>query len=389
MSARHERTGSREIRRANLSRVLRLVHEEGAASRAELTRRTGLSRSTIADLVGSLEAAGLVVEREPAAAAGVGRPSPIVHPSPDVVAIGVGVELDAVTLAVVGLDGALEHRIRHEYEREPSAAATVEIVGRLVDGLEGELAGSRVLGIGAAVPGLVSTADGLVRMAPHAGWVDEPIAAQLAARTGLPAFADNDANLGAAAESTFGAGRGLASLVYLHGGPSGIGSGVRLGGRSPISANGFAAELGHTLVDPRGEACRCGATGCLETEVRFDLLLDVLGRERLDLRDVSASLRRASSPAVDAFVAEQLRRLAVGLRNAVNAFDPEAVVLGGFLGALFEEQPQTLLDALRGQLMPPLAESLLVVRGALGEDRLLIGAAQLAFRDLIEDPLRS
>lgn len=102
---------------------------------------------------------------------------------------------------------------------------------------------------------------------------------------------------------------------------------------------------------------------------------------------MSASLRRAASPAVDAFVAEQLRRLAVGLRNAVNAFDPEAIVLGGFLGALFEEQPETLLDALRAQLMPPLAESLVVVRGALGEDRLLIGAAELALRDLLDDPL--
>ncbi|ROR65039.1 ROK family transcriptional regulator [Agrococcus jenensis] len=380
-------TGSRELRRANLSRVLRLVHEEGAASRAALTRRTGLSRSTIADLVASLEEAGLVVERDPTGTGGVGRPSPVVHASADVVAIGTGVEADAVTVAVVGLDGAVAHRIRHEYEAEPSAAATVEIVGRLVDSLAPALTGARVLGIGAAVPGLVSAADGLVRMVPHAGWVDEPIARLLADRTGLPAFADNDANLGAAAESTFGAGRGLSSLVYLHGGPSGIGSGVRLGGTAPASAHGFAAELGHTLVDPRGARCRCGATGCLETEVRFDLLLDVLGRDRLDLPDVSAALREAASPEVDAFVAEQLRRLATGLRNAVNAFDPEAVVLGGFLGALFAEQPETLLAALRAQLMPPIAESLVVVRGALGEDRLLIGAAQLALRGLLEDPL--
>lgn len=386
MTTSRDRRGSSEIRRTNLARVLRRVHEHGATSRAMLTRHTGLNRSTIGDLVAALQTAGLV-EVRPDESGGVGRPSPVVHPSRDVVAIGVNPELDAVTLAVVSLGGVVLHRIRREYSAEPSAAATVEIVGELIGGLAPELERRRVVGIGVAVPGLVRTADGVVRMSPHAGWIDEPITAMLAARTGMPTLADNDANLGAAAEATFGAGRGIGSLVYLHGGPSGIGSGVRLGGSAPRSAHGFAAELGHTLVDSGGERCRCSAVGCLEAAVRFDLLLAELGRSSIDLRDVSAALQSARGSALDAFVAAQLELLAVGLRNAVNAFDPDAIVLGGFLGALFEEQPAALLEALQRQLMPPMAESLAVVRGSLGEDRLLIGAAELAFRALLDDPL--
>lgn len=79
--------------------------------------------------------------------------------------------------------------------------------------------------------------------------------------------------------------------------------------------------------------------------------------------------------------------LAVGLRNAVNAFNPSLIVLGGFLSALYESQPETLETALREQLMPPIAEALELSRGTLGVDRLLVGAAQLAFEPMLDDPL--
>ncbi|HWU30754.1 MAG TPA: helix-turn-helix domain-containing protein, partial [Microbacterium sp.] len=98
------------VRRTNLGEVLRLVHHHGARSRATITADTGLNRSTVADLVSELATRGLVVEQEPDATRRVGRPSPIVAPSPDVVAIAVNPEVDAIELGAISLGGVVRER---------------------------------------------------------------------------------------------------------------------------------------------------------------------------------------------------------------------------------------------------------------------------------------
>src|SRR5690606_13128021 len=98
------RSASASTRRSNLARLLRLIHEQGERSRAELTTATGLNRSTIADLVGELTTAGLVEERLPDTPGRVGRPAPVVSASSRVVAIAANPEIDALEIAAVGLD---------------------------------------------------------------------------------------------------------------------------------------------------------------------------------------------------------------------------------------------------------------------------------------------
>lgn len=374
-------------RQANLARLLARVHASAPSTRAQLTRALGLNRSTIASLVGELVELGILREQDAPERGVVGRPSPLVRFRDEVVAIGVGVELDAVTVAIVDGHGGVVQRLREDTDGIPDPATTVEVAHRLAQQAMAPRAGLRPIGVGIAVPGLVRASDGVVRIAPHLDWHEEPIAAMLHDAFALPAFADNDANLGADAESLHGAGRDAASLVYLHGGPSGIGSGVRIGGGQLSSLHGMHAELGHTVVDIHGRRCHCSGRGCLETEVRYSTLLDALGLETLDLLDLSPALRAARSPALDRIVAEQLERLAVGIRTAVNAFNPERIVLGGFLGAIYDEQPETLDVALRSQVMAPLLEGMTIVRGTLGVNRLLIGAAGRAWQPFLADPL--
>jgi predicted NBD/HSP70 family sugar kinase len=380
------RGGSSQVRRANVSRLLRLTNEHGPLSRAELTRLTELSRSTIGGLVADLAARGFVVEAAPEDTGAAGRPSPIVRPSDDIVALAVNPELDSITIGAVGLGGAVRFRMRHEVQ-DHSAAAAIDLITKLVGAVHARFTTEQVVGVGIAVPGLVQPDSGVVRLAPHLGWHDVHMAETITMRTGLPAYVENDASLGAAAEAMFGAGRGHDTVLYLHGGSSGIGGGVRARGQQLPSAQGYIAELGHTLVNSHGRRCHCSAIGCLETEVRFDALLRAMGLDDLDLREVGAAIASHRSPALDEIIAGQLRMLAVGLRNAVNAFNPSLIVLGGFLSALYESQPETLETALREQLMPPIAEALELSRGTLGVDRLLVGAAQLAFEPMLDDPL--
>jgi predicted NBD/HSP70 family sugar kinase len=396
--------------------LLRLVHRTTGISRSQLTRQTGLNRSTIAALVGELAERELVIEVDPDSRNQVGRPSPIVRPGPRALGIAINPEIDAITVGIVGLGGVVHRRIRSVIDHVPTAAEAVAISAALIDGLRDEFdLGQRAVGIGVAVPGLVRSHDGLVRLAPHLGWVDEPLAEMLEEATGFSVVAANDARLGTLAESIFGAGRDLTDVVYLNGGASGIGGGAIVNGQPLRGISGYAGEFGHTLVRSGGIVCHCGAVGCLETEVRRASLLAAVGLSDADADDLEAALLAGAkapspntvpnggasagtdsdadsptvattNPDVVAEVERQLDTLAVTLRNAINTLNPQLIVLGGFLGALYAVAPERLDRNVAAQSLPSARDSVRIARAELGTNLLMIGAAELAFEALLADP---
>ena len=378
-----------QVRRRNLSLVLTLVHERRGLSRAELTRATGLNRSTVAALVAELASLGLVLEGAPDPTNLVGRPSSTVLPNPATVAVTVHPELDAVVVGLVALGGTVVRRIRYDTVRVPTAQEVVNIVSAIVEGMRGELTSSfRTVGIGLAIPGLVRTSDGVVSIAPHLGWTDEPVARMLEEATGYPVVSANDATIGAIAESTFGAGRGVDELIYLNGGASGIGGGVVMAGQLLGGAFGFAGELGHTLVNSDGVECHCGASGCLETEVSRGPLLEAcgLGVAQADQLDDLLAARYADTASVRELVDRQIGYLGIALRGAINMFNPALIVLGGFLGSLYRAAPEQLERAAFSTAMLGSRDGVRIERAELGGDILTVGAAELVFAPLLTDP---
>ncbi|PDQ35207.1 MAG: hypothetical protein B5766_07085 [Candidatus Lumbricidophila eiseniae] len=431
-----------EVRRRNLSQVLRLVHSNSGTSRAELTRATGLNRSTIADLIAELKRRGLVtesappqehtpthtesvhdplrprspggtdllpsvysgsalrprspggtptahIESVPAHSASVGRPSFLISPSRSAITIAIIPEIDAVTLGLVSLGGTVLRQVRRENPRVPTVHEVVEIVVDLLAELAVDLEHAHIVGVGAALPGLVRTHDGLVNLAPHLGWRDEAFAQHLSDAMGARTRSANDASCGAIAERAFGAGRGVDDLVYLNGGASGIGGGVIAGGRLLRGANGFAGELGHTLVLSAGSPCHCGATGCLETEVTRAALLQAVGLRSDDIAQLDTALvaRYATDAAVRTVVDRQLDFLTLALRNIVNTFNPQLILLGGFLATLFDTAGDRMIEGLQRSALPGPCADVRIARACLGRDNtLLIGAAELVFAEVLADP---
>ncbi|MEV8242087.1 ROK family transcriptional regulator [Microbacterium testaceum] len=368
------------MRRANLALVLRTVHREGPRSRAALTEATGLNRSTIADLVGELVSDGLVVERAPDPVGRVGRPSPTVAPDPRVVTVAVNPEVDALDIGVIALDGTLIARERLPQTQLLTPERTAEFVGeRLAAWAEGPLRGRRTVGVGVAVPGPVRAADGLVRTAPHLEWTDAAIGALIEQATGLPARVGNDAALGALAEYLFGAARGAHDVVYLNGGASGIGGAVIVGGVPLGGAGGYAGEFGQNRPGIVDAADRRAADGVLEDEVSRSRLLAAVGLEGGDDAALSDALASASDPVSAAEVDRQRRILATALANAANVLNPAVIVLGGFLAVLAARDLDGLDAAVRAQTVPACAEGLRLAVAELGEDRLLVGAAEAVF----------
>lgn len=376
------------VRRRNLGEVLRLVHEGGPQSRARLTAATGLNRSTVADLVTTLADAALVVERDPDPTRRVGRPSPVVAPSDDVVALAVNPEIDALEMAAVALSGRVVARVREPLDHLITPEETAASVARILAAWRrAELGGRRVAGIGLAVPGLVRASDAVVRFAPHLGWRDASIGALVEASTGLDVAVGNDASLGAMAEHLFGAAVGHDDVVYLNGGASGIGGGLLIGGRLVGGAGGYAGEWGQNrpvILDP---ADRRAPDGVLEDEVSRARLLDVLDLAGADDPALASALDAASAGEVLGEISRQRRILASTLASAVNVLNPSAVVLGGFLGMILQHDPDAMLEAVRAQAMADPARDVRILPAALGDERLLIGAAEIAFERLLADPL--
>lgn len=384
------------VRRANLARVVELLHLDGPLPRAVLTERTGLNRSTIADLVGQLERAGVVEQTEPDPNRRVGRPSPVVRIAPEVVAIAANPEVDALTIAAVGLDRRIvvreriENRERVEGDPAEDAATTARLIAARVASWRHEaLRGLRPVGVGLAVPGLVRRADGLVRDAPHLRWRDTPLGELVGARTGLSTAVGNDASLGALAEHRYGAARGIDDAIYLNGGASGIGGGLIVEGRTIGGASGYAGEFGQNRPGIEDPADRRAPGGVLEDEVSRRRLMDAVGLTTADDPTLAGALAAARDPAVTAEIERECRILATALANAVNVLNPSVVVLGGFLAMLREHDPAALLTAVRAQAMPACGERLEIRSASLADDRLLIGAAELAFAPLLADPAAS
>ena len=380
---------SDQTRRHNLSTVLTALHHDGSQPRSQLTARTGLNRSTIAALVSELTALGLAFESEPGPATSVGRPSPTVHADPRVLGVAVNPEVDAITVGLVRLCVTVVERVRIDTEAAPSVEDAVRLSAQAIDRLRSQHGDARIVGVGVAVPGLVRAADGLVRLAPHLGWVDEPIAARLAEATGLPVQAANDASLGAMAEKLFGAGRGMSDLVYLNGGASGIGGGIIVGGVPLGGAEGYAGEFGHIRVNSTAGRSDDPDEGALEAEVSRAALLRALGLPSADEDELEAALLASDDPAVTALVHAQLEFLSTSLRNAVNVLNPQVIVLGGFLASILARDPDFLTERVAEQSLRAPFECVRIVRAQLGSDLLMIGAAELAFAGVLADPART
>jgi len=384
---------SETVRRSNLSAIVRALHGRGPQSRSELVARTGLTRSAIRGLIGEFVAAELAVEERGPMAGLPGRPSPVVRPIPEsAIVLALELNVDSSAAAIVGLGGEVLELQR--MDRPRSRIALDDLLRDLVT-LTSRLemlraAPAALIGIGAAVAGVVRRTDGWVSTAPNLGWRDVELGRILGPALGLgvPIHLANDADLGALAELRRGAARGADDLVFVSG-EVGVGGGIIVDGQPLTGVAGFAGEVGHMPVNPAGAACRCGSFGCWEIEVGEEALLRGAGRSPDGGRaavDAVIAAAEAGSPEALASVTDVGRWLGVGLALLANLFNPRVIVLGGLFGRIHPIVASTIEAELDRRALPAPRSLLRVTPAALGEDAPLIGAAELAFEPFLADP---
>ena len=383
-----------EIRRHNLAVMLAQVHRDGALTRAELTARLGVSRSTVGALVADLTQLGLVEEVVPSGGVGVGRPSHVVGP-PVGGPFAVAVDLDVthLTIAAVGLGGHVgpsEELAMREGSISPDDVAR-RVVGAMPRLRKAMRATAWPIGVGVSVPGTVDRGTGRIGVAPNLGWRDVQLGDALRGLVPpqLPVLIGNDSDLAVLAEHLRGNARGCDDVVYLMG-RVGVGAGIISNGAPLAGYDGHAGEIGHNVVDPTGPECRCGKHGCVETYIGDGALLRQAGWSGA-VTDQAVELVFADAAAGDPAaltavrtIAESLGRVLAGL---VNVISPQRVLLGGSLARVLDVARASIEAALMRYLFEAPSRSVELMQPALGRESALLGAAEIAFAPLLSDPL--
>lgn len=380
----------------NAGALLRLVHLEGPLSRARLAETMGVNRSTILSLTADLVAAGLVEQGRPEGTTGAGRPSLVVRPATErVFALAFDVAVDRLDAARVGLGGRILDR--RSAPRPRSGVDLDDVVGVLAAfgrELLAEAPSDAVcVGLGASYCGMIRPGDGTVRYGPELGWVDQAFGVELERALGLGrrVAVGNEAHLAALAEFERGAGRGTPDLVYLHG-DVGVGGGILVGGGLLGGIGGYGCEVGHMIVNPHGgRQCGCGSQGCLEAETGEQALLSAAGRLPGPLGRAAVRAVVTDAAAGDALAAAAVAEigdwLGIGVANLINLFNPGVVVFGGTLREVYAAASTQVADRMARHVLRVSRERARLSPSALADDATLTGAAELAFADLLTDPL--
>ncbi|MBI3873099.1 MAG: ROK family protein, partial [candidate division Zixibacteria bacterium] len=257
--------------------------------------------------------------------------------------------------------------------------------------------GHQPVSVGIGSPGTINPRTHLVQPpTPNlTSIIGENLADLVGRATGLPTMIDNDANCAAWAEHCFGSGRGIDNLICITVG-SGIGSGFIVDGRIFSGPNGSGGELGHVTIDWHGPRCPCGNHGCLEMYTSATALVRKAseaaiaspGGRLAQIRESSGgaitvedlfTAARADDPDSRRILIETAQQLALGILNAVNLFDPEAVIIGG---GVTEADTDgwwlgNIAARIRAHAFSAEGKQLQVGRAALGNDAGFIGAAAL------------
>jgi predicted NBD/HSP70 family sugar kinase len=356
----------------NRARVLRALADHGPLSRSDLARLAGVTRATIGTIVRGLIDDEILEEGEALNRGLPGkRARPLWFARGAGMVVAVELKSEGARGAVIDAQGTVYATKFTPFRDRASTEDVAGVVAKLAKSLTGR---HPVLGVGIAVPGTTSLAEGEVIGSLQVGGAKGGrLVREIRRATGLPAFVENDARAQALAEQWFGLGRGLSTFISVQTG-AGLSVGLVLDGAVYRGPHGFAGELGHTAVELDGEQCTCGLRGCWETAASIHWLR----RTAADagIRDAtSIDSERLSELATRGDVAAQrlmktyADRLAIGLANLRQLLGSDYFIIHGDAVGGGDTLLAMLNEATNARTLGPVE----VVFTELGEEATILG----------------
>ncbi len=377
------------IQAHNLRVLLHALLRHQPVSRVRLARLTGLSTTTVTNLVAELRANSIAeesgVDRE-AITAGAGRTPLALRLAPQSrCALGIHIGMRRVRLALVDLQAnILCHRLLDHVPGESGMAALQRIAEAAAQMLKescGYWTASTLVGVGIGVSGLVENDAGIHVLASNLGWRNVPLRQVIGEHLGLPTVVDNNVRCMALAESLYGIGRNARALAFVY---------ARVGIGAGLVANGEiyrgAGEIGHWVMTPdEGALCRCGNRGCLETLISETTLLEkaaqvdfalVTGRAN-PLQAIFDAAREGHVGLLD-LLEDRARYVGYALANLVNALNPQLIMVGGWLQEAFDLVEPVMGQGMRRHTFGGLGDNVDLLPSSFGVHGGAIGAGVLA-----------
>ena len=364
-----------QTRAHNASLVLRALYDLGPISRAEIARLTGLTRTSVGELVADLEAEGLAedIGRGPSTGGKAPTLVALIDDARHVVTLDLGER--TFTAALLNLRGTIRHRATRDLEGADGDTA-LALVTDLIDEILA-VDHSPILGIGVGTPGIVDS-HGTIRWAVNLSWTDLPLGEILQTRYRLPTIVSNDSRAAAIATYLFGGEDRPSNLVAIKVG-RGIGAGLVLNGELFGGDGDGAGEIGHIVVEPDGAECHCGRFGCLETVASAPAILrasEAAGFRGLTLEALGASAASGDASAL-AVVRAAGRALGTAIANLIGILDVREIVVHGSVTALGDPWLEAIRDEATRRSLGPLARETRLIDGGTGDDLTLLGAAAM------------
>lgn len=373
----------------NRNLVLKTIFEQDSTSRAEIARLTGLTRTTVSDIVAELLDEYLVSEI--GFGSSLGGKSPILLSVVEDSRYLIGLDLAQSKFrgGVVNLRGKLRQEVAmpvNDRNGDEALALVYEIVDQLI-----EAAYQPLVGIGVGTPGLVNTSQGVVVNAVNLDWKDLPLSRLLQDRYQLPVYILNDSQAAAMGEYAHGNDHPSGSSVVVINVRHGIGAGIIINGQLFQGDSGGAGEIGHTVVAPEsGVLCRCGNYGCLETVASAQALVRQVqllvrdstipsmsyGPHEIDL-DLIARAFFAGEPQVRHIVLETGRYLGLAISSLIGTLNIHKIVLVGDMTRFGESWLDVIRRTISSNTLSRLATDTRVEIGQLGDEGVIQGASAL------------
>lgn len=377
-SRRHAKATRHDSRQTNLRTTLELVSRHGATSRAEIARRTGLSRAAVSSLVGELIEQSLLRELGQGQSAG-GKPPTLLalnERAREIIALDLGRQ--PFQAALVDLTGRIHERAEETSETPaPAGRAAIDLASGLIETMIAR-ATAPVLGIGVGAPGVIAP-DGRVLEASNLAWHGLDLGADLRSRFDIPISIANDAAMAALAE--FRRHPTDRNLIVIKLG-RGVGAGLVLDGALYRGQHSAAGEIGHVRVRDDGEMCGCGHTGCLETVASVPAVLGALGADpEVDPWDALVLAGMYGEASVRSALGDAGRAVGAALSGVVATLDVGHVILAPELRNASDILVDAVRDELHSRILPSTAELIEVEATQLGGDLVLAGAASAVLVD--------
>lgn len=367
--------------------VLKMIIDHKTISRAQISRQTSLTRTTVSEIVSALLEEGLV--REIGVGESKGGKSPIILSLAEDSRYLIGLDLSHSEFrgALVNLHGTICADVRVPVEERLGEEA-LSLVYQILDQLMASGFGP-IVGIGVGTPGLVNSSEGIVINAVNLDWKELPLAELLTTRYGLPVYVLNDSHAAAMGEYRYGKGITSDENLVVINARHGIGAGIVIDGNLFLGDGGGAGEIGHVVVvRDGGLPCRCGNYGCLETVAsaqalvkQVRMLVEQAGVRNLPGNPVEINLHsiqkafEAGDPQIRHMVLETGRYLGIAIASLVGLLNIQRIVISGDMTSFGEPWLQTVEETFSRHTLSRLAKNTRITTGQLGRDSVVLGAS--------------